>query len=340
MNNFIDQVTRTSVYDLANITPTEIFDEIDAKGNALYIKREDLQLGHSFKVRGAFSCISNLSVDRRDEGVVTASAGNHAIGVALACKYFQCPAYIFVPVSTPQIKIDTIKKIGATVYKTGADFESCKLIAMEYSIKKSFDFIHPYDDIQVILGQATVGLEVLNQIPNLNFLFVPIGGGGLAAGVSTYMKACAPQVKVIGVEPTGAAGMQYSLAHGAASAIDSVNTICDGVAVRMVGEICYHMCDLNLDDIITVDDADVYSTICEIHKKLRSLPEPSGALALAGARKYLQQHDLRDSVSVSVMTGANMDLAKLVDLSTRYSAHVPPQILSSSRTDVSYTIAV
>ncbi|RMU74263.1 Threonine dehydratase, partial [Pseudomonas savastanoi pv. glycinea] len=253
----------------------------------------------------------------------------------LACRFFKCPAYIFVPLTTPLIKIDTIKRLGATVFQTGADFEACKLIALEYSVKKASTFVHPYDDIQVILGQATVGMEVLSQIPNLGYLFVPIGGGGLAAGISSYMKACAPQVKVIGVEPKGAAGMQHSLAEGAASAIPNVNTICDGVAVRLVGELCYEMCNQNLDSVITVDDADVYATICEVHRKLRSLPEPSGALALAGARKYLQQYDVRNSISVSVMTVANMDLAKLVGLSQLYSDPVVPHVRVAGRGEAS-----
>ena len=273
-------------------------------GNKVYLKPENLQLTGAYKVRGAYYKISTLSAEERSKGLITASAGNHAQGVAYAAKRYGCKAIIVMPTGTPLIKINRTKSYGAEVILHGDVYDEACAHALELAEKEGYTFIHPFDDLDVATGQASIAMEIFKELPLVEYILVPIGGGGLAAGVATLAKLLNPKIKVIGVEPAGANCMQSSLAAGKVSTLPSVNTIADGTAVKTPGNMIFPYIQENLDDIITVEDDELIGSFLDMVENHKMVVENSGLLTVA-ALKHL---DIKEKRVVSILSGGNMDI--------------------------------
>ena len=273
-------------------------------GNKVYLKPENLQLTGAYKVRGAYYKISTLTEEERSKGLITASAGNHAQGVAYAAKRYGCKAIIVMPTGTPLIKINRTKSYGAEVILHGDVYDEACAHALELAEKEGYTFIHPFDDLDVATGQASIAMEIFKELPLVEYILVPIGGGGLAAGVATLAKLLNPKIKVIGVEPAGANCMQSSLAAGKVSTLPSVNTIADGTAVKTPGNMIFPYIQENLDDIITVEDDELIGSFLDMVENHKMVVENSGLLTVA-ALKHL---DIKDKRVVSILSGGNMDI--------------------------------
>ena len=273
-------------------------------GNKVYLKPENLQLTGAYKVRGAYYKISTLTDEERSKGLITASAGNHAQGVAYAAKRYGCKAIIVMPTGTPLIKINRTKSYGAEVILHGDVYDEACAHALELAEKEGYTFIHPFDDLDVATGQASIAMEIFKELPLVEYILVPIGGGGLAAGVATLAKLLNPKIKVIGVEPAGANCMQSSLAAGKVSTLPSVNTIADGTAVKTPGNTIFPYIQENLDDIITVEDDELIGSFLDMVENHKMVVENSGLLTVA-ALKHL---DIKEKRVVSILSGGNMDI--------------------------------
>lgn len=273
-------------------------------GNKVYLKPENLQLTGAYKVRGAYYKISTLTTEERSKGLITASAGNHAQGVAYAAKRYGCKAIIVMPTGTPLIKINRTKSYGAEVILHGDVYDEACAHALELAEKEGYTFIHPFDDLDVATGQASIAMEIFKELPLVEYILVPIGGGGLAAGVATLAKLLNPKIKVIGVEPAGANCMQTSLAAGKVSTLPGVNTIADGTAVKTPGSMIFPYIQENLDDIITVEDDELIGSFLDMVENHKMVVENSGLLTVA-ALKHL---DIKDKRVVSILSGGNMDI--------------------------------
>ena len=273
-------------------------------GNKVYLKPENLQLTGAYKVRGAYYKISTLTAEERSKGLITASAGNHAQGVAYAAKRYGCKAVIVMPTGTPLIKINRTKSYGAEVILHGDVYDEACAHALELAEKEGYTFIHPFDDLDVATGQGSIAMEIFKELPLVEYILVPIGGGGLAAGVATLAKLLNPKIKVIGVEPAGANCMQSSLAAGKVSTLPSVNTIADGTAVKTPGNMIFPYIQENLDDIITVEDDELIGSFLDMVENHKMVVENSGLLTVA-ALKHL---DIKDKRVVSILSGGNMDI--------------------------------
>lgn len=273
-------------------------------GNKVYLKPENLQLTGAYKVRGAYYKINTLTAEERSKGLITASAGNHAQGVAYAAKRYGCKAVIVMPTGTPLIKINRTKSYGAEVILYGDVYDEACAHALELAEKEGYTFIHPFDDLDVATGQASIAMEIFKELPLVEYILVPIGGGGLAAGVATLAKLLNPKIKVIGVEPAGANCMQASLASGKVTTLPSVNTIADGTAVKTPGNMIFPYILENLDDIITVEDDELIGSFLDMVENHKMVVENSGLLTVA-ALKHL---DIKDKRVVSILSGGNMDI--------------------------------
>ncbi|MBQ2900982.1 MAG: threonine ammonia-lyase [Agathobacter sp.] len=273
-------------------------------GNKVYLKPENLQLTGAYKVRGAYYKISTLTAEERSKGLITASAGNHAQGVAYAAKRYGCKAVIVMPTGTPLIKINRTKSYGAEVILHGDVYDEACAHALELAEKEGYTFIHPFDDLDVATGQASIAMEIFKELPLVEYILVPIGGGGLAAGVATLAKLLNPKIKVIGVEPAGANCMQSSLASGKVTTLPNVNTIADGTAVKTPGSMIFPYIQENLDDIITVEDDELIGSFLDMVENHKMVVENSGLLTVA-ALKHL---DVKDKRVVSILSGGNMDI--------------------------------
>ena len=273
-------------------------------GNKVYLKPENLQLTGAYKVRGAYYKISTLTPEERSKGLITASAGNHAQGVAYAAKRYGCKAIIVMPTGTPLIKINRTKSYGAEVILHGDVYDEACAHALALAEKEGYTFIHPFDDLDVATGQASIAMEIFKELPLVEYILVPIGGGGLAAGVATLAKLLNPKIKVIGVEPAGANCMQSSLAAGKVSTLPSVNTIADGTAVKTPGNMIFPYIQENLDDIITVEDDELIGSFLDMVENHKMVVENSGLLTVA-ALKHL---DIKEKRVVSILSGGNMDI--------------------------------
>jgi len=273
-------------------------------GNKVYLKPENLQLTGAYKVRGAYYKISTLTPEERSKGLITASAGNHAQGVAYAAKRYGCKAVIVMPTGTPLIKINRTKSYGAEVILYGDVYDEACAHALELAEKEGYTFIHPFDDLDVATGQASIAMEIFKELPLVEYILVPIGGGGLAAGVATLAKLLNPKIKVIGVEPAGANCMQTSLASGKVTTLDSINTIADGTAVKTPGNMIFPYIQENLDDIVTVEDDELIGSFLDMVENHKMVVENSGLLTIA-ALKHL---DIKDKRVVSILSGGNMDI--------------------------------
>lgn len=273
-------------------------------GNKVYLKPENMQLTGAYKVRGAYYKISTLSQEERDKGLITASAGNHAQGVAYAAKTFGVKAVIVMPTTTPLIKVERTKSYGAEVILYGNVYDESCAYALELAEKEGYTFIHPFDDLAVATGQGTIAMEIVKELPLVDYILVPVGGGGLATGISTLAKLLNPNIKVIGVEPMGANCLQASIAAGKVTTLDVVNTIADGTAVKTPGEKIFPYLQENLDDIITVDDDELIVAFLDMVENHKMIVENSGLLTVAA----LKHMDVKGKKIVSVLSGGNMDV--------------------------------
>jgi threonine dehydratase len=313
MQKLLKQILTSKVYEVAIETPLEESAVLSqALNNRILLKREDLQPVFSFKLRGAYNRIVNLTEQERGRGVITASAGNHAQGVAFSGQKLGIKTTIVMPVTTPDIKISAVKSYGATVVLFGDNYseaaEHCALLVAQSGMV----FIPPFDDELVIAGQGTVANELLRQSAgNMDAVFVPVGGGGLLAGMAVFLKALCPEVKVIGVEPVDSDAMAQSLAAGRRVKLDSVGIFADGVAVCEVGKLTFELCRQHVDEIIRVDIDEICSSIKSVYQATRSIVEPAGALALAGLKKYVRDRDIKGQTLIAINSGANMNFDRL-----------------------------
>ncbi|MDR2820700.1 MAG: threonine ammonia-lyase, biosynthetic [Desulfovibrio sp.] len=318
MQALIKKILNARVYDVAIKSPLEGMPRLSARlGNHIFLKREDLQPVFSFKLRGAYNRMAKLTEKEKKAGVICASAGNHAQGVALAARNMGLRALIVMPQSTPPIKIRAVRSLGGEVLLHGEAFDDAYIHARKLEAEQRLTFIHPFDDDDVIAGQGTIGKEILEQNQDIDAIFVPVGGGGLAAGIAAYVKFLRPQIKVIGVEPTDAATMHNSLSAGKRLVLDQVGVFADGVAVREPGVRTFELCRKLLDEIILVDTDETCAAIKDIFDDNRAIAEPSGALAAAGAKKYLTRQGVGGLNVVAVNSGANMNFDRLRHVTER-----------------------
>ena len=314
----LEQIRVARVYDVAQVSALDAAPLLSARlGRHVLLKREDQQSVFSFKLRGAYNCMVQLDTVQRARGVVAASAGNHAQGVALAAAKLGIHATIVMPVTAPQVKVDAVRRLGGSnvdVLLAGDSFSDAQAVAATLRAERGASFVHPFDDPAVIAGQGTIALEILQQHPGpLHAVFVPVGGGGLLAGVAACIKALRPQVRVIGVQAGDSDAMARSLESGERISLDEVGLFADGTAVKQVGELTFALCREHVDAMLRVDADAICAAIRDIYQETRSVPEPSGALALAGLKQYIATHasNEEDGALVAIVSGANMNFDRL-----------------------------
>ncbi|MBN9430427.1 MAG: threonine ammonia-lyase, biosynthetic [Burkholderiales bacterium] len=317
--DYLKRILTAKVYDVAQETSLDPAPTLSARlGNRVLLKREDMQPVFSFKLRGAYNRMARLSPEQLARGVIAASAGNHAQGVALAARRLGCRAVIVMPVTTPQVKIDAVRALGGETVLTGDSYSDAAAAALELQERERLTFVHPFDDPDVIAGQGTVGMEILRQHQGpLHAIFVPIGGGGLAAGVAAYVKQVRPEVRVIGVQTTDSDAMARSTKAGRRIELHDVGLFSDGTAVKKVGEETFRLCKALLDDVILVDTDAACAAIKDVFQDTRSILEPAGALSVAGMKAYVEREQLRDQTLVAIASGANMNFDRLRFVSER-----------------------
>jgi threonine dehydratase len=314
--DYLRRALTAPLYDLVRRTPLDKAPGLSARiGHTLWLKREDMQNTYSFKLRGAYNCIRQLSNEERSKGVVAASAGNHAQGVAMSARELGVKATIFMPVTTPEIKVRAVKALGATIKLLGDDYDTACDLAIAFSEESGGYFIHPFNNPEVIAGQGTLGIELTQQLETPpGVIFLPIGGGGLAAGVAATVKAVYPDVRIVGVEPEDAASMQAAFEAGQPVDIGTTGIFSDGVAVRKVGSLTYKLCRELVDEVITVSVDQVCAAVKSIFEEVRATVEPAGALAVAGAIHYAA-HEAENGVPegdwVALLSGANINFDRL-----------------------------
>ena len=312
-SEYLNRILLSRVYDVAVETPLDEAVSLSRRtGNNILLKREDLQPVFSFKIRGAYNKMAHLTNEELRRGIITASAGNHAQGVALGARKLGCEATIVMPVTTPAIKVEAVKRLGGQVVLSGESFSDAWKHTLDLIQETGCVYIPPFDDPDVIAGQGTIGMEILRQHPgDIHAVFVPIGGGGMAAGVAAYIKNLRPEIRVIGVEPVDSDAMRRSVMAGQRVELHDVGLFADGVAVKLVGEETFVLCRDLLDDIITVETDAICGAIKDIFEDTRVVAEPAGALALAGLRAYAKAGDLHDATLVAIVSGANMNFDRL-----------------------------
>ncbi len=315
----IKRILNARVYDVAIESPIDEMPQLSARlGNRVLLKREDLQPVFSFKLRGAYNRMANLSPDERARGVIAASAGNHAQGVALSAQRLDIRALIVMPRTTPEIKIGAVRQRGARVVLHGDTYDEAARHANELAAQKGMTYVHPYDDLDVIAGQGTIGVEILRQLSGpLDAVFVPVGGGGLLAGIAAYIRYVRPSVRLIGVEPIDAACLDAALRAGRRVVLPQVGIFADGVAVAQVGRETFRVIRRTVDEVITVDTDEICAAIKDIFDNTRSIAEPAGALALAGLKKYVQRTGVQGQTLVAIDSGANTNFDRLRHISER-----------------------
>lgn len=318
-NNYLERILTAQVYDVAIESPLELVTHLSARiHNQVLLKREDLQQVFSFKLRGAYNKMIKLPSAVRNRGVIAASAGNHAQGVALAAKKLNCSATIVMPVTTPQIKVHAVMALGATVTLHGDSYNDAYEHAMRLAKEEQATFVHPYDDPDVIAGQGTIGMEILRQhTGTIHAIFVPIGGGGLIAGIAAYVKRLYPKIKIIGVEPVDADAMYRSLQSGRRVKLAQVGLFADGVAVRHVGKETFRLCRELVDEVMLVDTDSICAAIKDVFEDTRTIMEPSGALSIAGIKAYVAREKIKHKTLVAIASGANMNFDRLRHISER-----------------------
>lgn len=308
----------SAVYDVAQVTPLEKMDKLSARlDNQIFVKREDRQLVHSFKIRGAQAMIASLSPEERQCGVIAASAGNHAQGVAFSASKLGIKSLIVMPLTTADIKVEAVKGFGGEVLLYGANFDEAKAKALELAKEQRRIFIPPFDHPLVIAGQGSIAMELLQQNAKLDRIFVPVGGGGLAAGVAVLIKQIMPSIKVIAVEPEDAACLKAALDAGHPVDLNRVGLFAEGVAVKRIGDETFRLCQQYIDDIITVDSDEICAAVKDLFDDVRAIAEPSGAVALAGLKKYVEKHNIQGENLTHILSGANLNFHNLRYVSER-----------------------
>lgn len=312
-NNYLERILTAQVYDVAIESPLELAANLSGRiHNQVLLKREDLQQVFSFKLRGAYNKMANLPADVLKRGVIAASAGNHAQGVALAAQKLKCRAVIVMPTTTPAIKINAVKSRGAEVILFGDSYSDAYVKALELEKSEKLTFVHPYDDPDVIAGQGTIALEILEQSKEpIEAIFCSVGGGGLVAGIAAYIKAVRPEIKVIGVEAKDAEAMAESLKQGKRVVLEQVGLFADGAAVKQVGEHTFSLCQQFVDEMIVVDNDAICAAIKDVFEDTRSILEPAGALSVAGMKAYVERENLHGKTLVAIASGANMNFDRL-----------------------------
>ena len=313
MTDYLERILLARVYDVAIESPLEEAPNLSRRlGNTLLLKREDMQPVFSFKLRGAYNKMAGLTRAQLKRGVVAASAGNHAQGVALSAQVLGCQATIVMPATTPAIKVDAVAKRGATVVLHGDSYDDAYKHAKGLARAEKKTFVHPYDDPEVIAGQGTIGMELLRQSrAPIDAVFVPVGGGGLIAGIAAYLKRLRPEIKVIGVEPEEADAMARSLCRKERVYLPQVGIFADGVAVKQVGEETFRLCQQYVDEIIRVDNDAICAAIKDVFEDTRSILEPAGALGVAGAKVWAAREKAKNRNLVAIASGANMNFDRL-----------------------------
>lgn len=324
--DYLRQILTAPVYDVAVESDLTRLHKLESKyGHAIYLKREDQQPVHSFKLRGAYNKMAHLPADQAKHGVIAASAGNHAQGLALAAQRLGIHATIVMPITTPEIKVNNVRHFGGEVRLVGKSFNEAQSAALEFAKAEQKTFIHPFDDPLVIAGQGTVAKEVLQQLPQTGTVFVPVGGGGLLAGMAVYIKLIRPDVKVFGVEAEDSACLAAALKAKQPIDLDNVGLFADGVAVKRIGEETFKLCQQYCDEVITVSTDEICAAIKDIFEQTRVIAEPAGALSLAGLCKYCQtqtqtqdaQQSKESNALVAILSGANMNFHSLRYVSER-----------------------
>ncbi len=318
-DTYIKRILDARIYDVAIETPIDFAANLSTRfNNRILLKREDLQPVFSFKIRGAYNKLLKLTQEERDRGVIAASAGNHAQGLALAAREKNVRAVIVMPRTTPQIKVDAVKARGATVILEGDTYDQASAYAKVYGQERQLTYIHPYDDPDVIAGQGTVAMEILRQHPqSIDAIFIPVGGGGLCAGMAAYIKYVRPGIKVFAVEPEDAACLALALEKGQRDVLPEVGIFADGVAVAQIGEETFRVLKERVDGVITATTDEMCAAIKDIFEDTRSIAEPAGALALAGLKKYIETHDAKGETLIAVHSGANTNFDRLRYISER-----------------------
>jgi threonine dehydratase len=312
-SGYLERILKARVYDVATETPLEPARALSRRmKNTLLLKREDLQPVFSFKLRGAYNRMAALPRRRLAKGVIAASAGNHAQGVALAAQRLGCRALIVMPVTTPRIKVDAVRARGAEVRLHGDSYDEAYREALRVKRARGLTFVHPYDDPDVIAGQGTIGMEILRQhAASLDAIFVPVGGGGLISGIAAYVKQVRPSVRIVGVEPADAAAMTLSLKRKKRIRLDHVGLFADGVAVKEVGRETFRLCRQLVDEMVLVDTDEMCAAIKDVFEDTRVVLEPAGALAVAGAKAWVEKNASRKKTLVAVTSGANTNFDRL-----------------------------
>ena len=311
--DYLQKILTAKVYDVAIESPLDLAPTLSRRiGNRVLLKREDQQPVFSFKLRGAYNKMAQLSAAERARGVITASAGNHAQGVALAAQKLSCKATIVMPITTPSIKIQAVEARGAKVVLRGDTFSDAYAHALKLQKSQRATFVHPYDDPDVIAGQGTIAVEILRQWQApIDAIFVAIGGGGLISGIASYVKRVRPEIKIIGVQPTDSDAMARSIAAGRRIKLAHVGLFADGVAVREVGRETFRICRELVDDIVLVDTDAICAALKDVFEDTRSILEPAGALSVAGLKLWCERHRFRDRTLVAIACGANMNFDRL-----------------------------
>lgn len=312
-NDYLEKIRSARVYDVASKTALEFQPNLSARiGNRVLLKREDMQPVFSFKLRGAYNKMAHLSADALQRGVITASAGNHAQGVALAAQKLNCRAVIVMPTTTPMIKINAVKNRGAEVVLQGDSYSDAYAYALKLEQEQGLTFVHPFDDPYVIAGQGTIAMEILDAHPEpIEAIFCCVGGGGLIAGIAAYVKQVRPEIKIIGVEANDANAMQLSLDQGQRVMLDQVGLFADGAAVKQVGEETFRLAREYVDEMILVDNDAICAAIKDVFEDTRSIMEPAGALATAGLKEYAKRHQLQGKTLIGIASGANINFDRL-----------------------------
>jgi threonine dehydratase len=321
IEDYLKKILQASIYDVVEETPLESAKWLTRRlNNQVLLKREDLQSIFSFKIRGAYNKIKSLSQEELAKGVIAASAGNHAQGVALAANRLGVDAVIVMPTTTPEIKVNSVRSFGAEVVLHGDNFDAASAHAKSLEESEGYVFVHPYDDPEVIAGQGTIGMEILRQFEgsHLDAVFIPVGGGGLIAGVAAYLRYIQPGIKIIGVEPADAACLHEALKAGERVILSSVGLFADGVAVAQIGKEPFRLLSQGLvDEVVTVNTDEICAAIKDVFEDTRSIAEPAGALALAGLKKYVEQEKLSEQNLLAIVSGANTNFDRLRHISER-----------------------
>ena len=312
MSKIVNLADNSAVYDVAKISALSIASKLSKRfNNHIYLKREDDQVIHSFKLRGAYQKMSSLSDKQKSKGVITSSAGNHAQGVALGASKLKIKAIIVMPTSTPHIKVQAVEQLGAEVILHGDVYDDAFHHAKKLESEQDLCFISPYDDFEVIAGQATVAKEILSQLEEIDYVFAPVGGGGLISGMASYIKHYAPHIKVIGVEPTDSPTLYKALEANERVVLDDVGRFADGVAVKQIGALPFDIARESVDDVVLVSNDEMCAAIKDIYEDVRAVSEPAGALSTAGVKKYILENELQGKNIVSVVSGANVNFDRL-----------------------------